>query len=366
MEGGLEHDYAPGQRPSALTVIGASAPGYPDLHQSSYSHGHGQLTNSLLGKSSDPAFKFGQTIDWNASCNLLDNLVDYTIVEDFVAAPPAAKRSNAASPTKPGVPSSPSTATSASASSPPPSTPAHKPAQTLSYSSAVAGPSATPTTAAAARHSYFPITAQQLQAARPHPYAFYNVQTHAWSILAPFPPRHSTLPPDASCVGVNVGLPPRHHYVHWQREVDPRFLLRQSEINTPTHQRTHVAINRRTFGGPSSSPYPDPESTSDNVWFIQASPETEWWDLYRCSVCSRAFTVSRPDEISSVLGLLLCQRFEEARRRNPSPDGPDITMREALDYIWKVLRNLLYRGERSAIPWTGTTFVKRMGDTQAG
>jgi hypothetical protein len=152
--------------------------------------------------------------------------------------------------------------------------------------------------------------------------------------------------------------------MHFYREVDPRFLLRETEVNASTYQQSQLATPRRTLGGPANLPFPNPEYANDPVWFADASPEQAWWDLHVCSVCRKAFTVSRLDDIPSVLGADLCQKFEEVRRQKPTPDGPDVTMREALDYIWKVLRNLLYRGERAGIPWTGATFLKRMGDSQ--
>ena len=348
--------------------------------------GHGQLLNSLLGKSNSPAFKFGNGFGWSTepSNELVSHLHDFDLNPDFQAQPvrgaprlPTGHLSSSTpNPTK--SPLQPKTLAGQTARVAPPSyssivSPTSEQVPTSTSASALAGTSVNPSSnssTAVDSPSKFSLPEEYLRLARPHPHAFFNTLSFSWTVITPYPPTPSSMQqlpelpkacPDMSGM-YDTSIPNGiHHYVRSRRRIDPRFILRPSEVE-PLLPSSSAPVSQ--FGGPSSSPFPAPLSPNDFSWRLRESPRDSWWDLYVCSRCRRAFTVSPENVITSILGSDLCRRFERARKASTNDGGSEaqrVAMREALDYLWKVLRNILFNGETSAIPSTGATFLKRMG-----
>lgn len=221
----------------------------------------------------------------------------------------------------------------------------------------------------------YKLTSDQLEAARPHPHALYNTKTHSWSIVTPVPPPSEAKSLDdtalrtANChhspTDEDVRKTPAHHYVRMPHQVDPKYILRQPDVQNPSSPLSQL-------GGPSSAPFPDPLNRDDASYYSPSTPRSQWWDLYVCSRCRNAFTLNlHQASIPSVFTRKVADDFVRARTATAKDQKPltqldkDQIVKDAIEYVWKVIRNVLYNEARSLIPVSGVTFVKRMGSSNA-
>lgn len=298
------------------TTISTNSHGWPDVH-SMYLWGHGQLPNILLGKSRNPDFALGSAFrDWRSKGGVVfaKDFVDYSVDLNFNGEPPA---SNQAAP-----------ASSATA-----------PQKPFSYSQAAASRSGQPSKVDAGTAAP-KLIAADLALATPHPHAYFNLGTFAWTVIAPLP--HHTSHPHGNHMGC-PGAPdraqngasqphPAHFYTCIARAVDPKYLLRPSTA-VFGHQRT--IGDPYCFGGPSLAPLPNPDNADDDCWKLPDSTSQEnCWHAYVCVGCRNAFTVSPRDVVPSVLGADLCHRFAFVRRQQ-AQEAKEEAVRDAIDYVWK-------------------------------
>ena len=358
-----------------------SAPGLPDVNMLDIT-GQGQLVASLLGNSRHPAFACGHGFrPWHDPIAYTRGLLEYDVNENFVCQsnPPRAEQPQQAQPqTVPaaapvsatpvapaGAGATPQTPQSLPQSltqeSAPGSYPTPQPPKAFTYSQAATArlpplpavathaPAVAPKSAAdapAAAPVRPRLNPELLHKARPHPHAFYNVQSHAWTIVTPFPPlnladrtifekpKYKAHQADTRCSGHVPGLArvadslpsEAHHYVWMPHQVDPRYILRPSQVNVgPSYPGDPPEL-----GGPSSLPLPDPAALQSQ----QDRGNRALWGFFLCSGCNQAVTVSPQDYVPSVVGRELCESFAKARAQE-TQDSKDIAVRDAVDYIWK-------------------------------
>ena len=304
------------------TTISHSAQGWPDVH-SMYTFGHGQLSNALVGQSRNPGFAFGSAFrGWKDGANFARYLVDYQINLSFegdVAAPAV----NVATATN----------------TPPPT-------KAFSYSQAAAASrSAQANSPQSQDPASLKLKTADLLLARPHPHAYFNLKTFAWTIIAPFPNHASELQSVIrGCPGESVQYPHRstepqvaHFYTLSQHAIDPKFILRPSGLSD---QRSRTLQDLHSLGGPSRQPIPNPANSDDGSWQLEVnSPLERCWDACVCANCRNAFTVSNQDCVQSFFGRELCDRFTWIRKQ-AATEGKDEAVRDAIDYLWKWVARL--------------------------
>jgi hypothetical protein len=328
-------------------------------------HGHGYLTNAILGHSKQPQFQLGSAFGWPHQFNP-KNLVDYTVNAAYVPWPSRSKTAAAAT----------STSTDAVASS------ALTPAGVRSYSQAVGRgspsqvvqqdqpPSTSETGSSQLQHQSGSENTEDtlqdssksrqtfgnatLESSRPHPNAYYNIATQAWTIIAPMSTESGEGQVSSTdlklCKGVHA-TKKTHHYVRIVNAVDPKFILRPSEVEIggqnslfdkrPEEKSLFDLDTQLTqeYGGPSSVPLPAPVAGTDPSWITPPTPYQLWWDLYICSGCRYSFTVSPPDYIPSVWGQNTWQQYIRERLEEEKAKGGEFDRNAVIlavqDYIWK-------------------------------
>ncbi|KAK9899710.1 cysteine proteinase [Cystobasidium minutum MCA 4210] len=342
--------------------------------------GHGYLPNAILGHSEHPDFRLGAAFDWPKTFNPQD-CMDYSLNSSFVPRPSASRAAAVAASTSQTSASSPSTPpttvrsySQALGSASPAQTPpvqgststgaGQAPARQPSANTPIVPPSKTFTN---------PFSNTSLEQARPHPNAYFNPRTLAWTVVAHMSQNGQTSSQDSiagQCQRAN-GEPLRtHHYVRLRRGIDPRFILRPSQPAAEPLQQNNLSTPSEgpSLGGPSSEPFPDPIDDSHACCWGQVSPPKNCWDLFVCSGCRNAFAVSPANVIPSVLGPSTYQAFTQARLAEEAAKSrrvdDAVVGLDAIEYLWKIIRNILYDNNRKGIPVQGTTFIKKLGESE--
>lgn len=324
---------------------------YPSVG-SMYVQGHGYLPNAILGHSSHPAFRLGAAFEWPEAFNAAD-LMNYTLNQSYEPRPSPSRVS--ANPTVAGAPSkstSPSTRSTVRSYSQ--AVGSASPAQS-STAQALQGGSSTgagqePTgqsSASAAPSSQSapnPFSNKSLAEARPHPQAYFNPKTLAWTVVTRIPKENETASTSAStggnCEGPNNTTLRTHHYIRMPRSIDPRFILRPTQLDAyPTYGHANEQTEEPSLGGPSAAPFPDPIDSSHACWSGPPSSPRNCWDLFVCSGCRNAFAVSPADAIPAVLQPSVFQAFVQARLEEeaakPQKADDASVILAAIEYLWK-------------------------------
>lgn len=313
--------------------------------------GHGYLPNAILGHSDHAGFQLGAAFGWPASFDAAA-LVDFNIdlKYSYVGRPTPSK----ASPNDITVTPSPairsysqaaSTAASSSASPAPASASTNTAAGHSPVRQSSAGGSlATPQRESSSSSSATRFTTASIEKARPHPHAYYNIASQAWTVITAIPQDRTNSQIQSSisgqCMINNHETRKTHHYVRVPKGIDPRFILRPSETNIgSSDQPMQSHGSEPPLGGPSSAPFPDPSDPTHACWSGPASSAASCWDMYVCSGCRNAFTVSPPDVIPSILGREACRSFVESRLAEEGPRSGQVNdlsvIAFAMEYMWK-------------------------------
>lgn len=368
---------SPPQLPQENMLQIASDPraGWPDPKRLEL-RGHGWLSAALVGMQGPSDLSLGSIIGWIDPkipyYDLEKRLVTFDINVDFqdfhkTKQPPSPLAVALADPSN-----SSDSATQLSNSRPfsyssAVSTAAHSNLHPQVQQALLAGP---PPVDYSARHIQAPKqpflrTAAELADHRPHPNAMYDVFKQEWHTLCVMPGNDTGFIPEVhKCRGTY----PSHFYIPLEGVVDPKFVLRPSQVQV---------AQLDGMGGPSALPFPDPTDPSDQCWSAQGSLATQRWNLFVCDGCRHA--VASSSHRNACPGVLqgLWQPFEEARREELTRQHADsgegrptflqyqASFQLSQEYLWKVLRNLLYQAERQAIPSSGTTYIRRMGKSLA-
>lgn len=381
--------------------------------------GHGWLQYALTGASQNPAFTLEAVLQWNgpetsgSASKFPSGIVAVDIIESFEAQKPISGTKSALPATPASAQVSQSSNSSQSptiinaqanlASSATQSETSQAPPKIFSYSQALntarpmsmpqssigSAPQSSTSSQVSAATSATPDTpvtayiksARELKMHVPHPHALYDSRRHAWLLMTPIPSlnnsnvnfdKTSDRCPGDSSRKMESRL--AHHYIRRSQCVDPKYILRTSSVQRP---------GLDGFAGPSVEPWVEPGNSTDPCWSVPTTPREYWLDAMICDGCRRAIAVTPlHNAIPSVLGYDVCSRFQSERmaellaiRRaggshslnSTFSEARDVQMdfREAVDYIWKVLRNLLFNGNSAHIPRSGATFTKRMGTGQS-
>lgn len=308
--------------------------------------GPGCLPNAILGHSAHEGFHLGHVFDWHAG--FAENLVDYAINPSFVCLPPPprprqASQFEASTSTLPVSPASPAPSSSSRSYSQALGTRSIPEKQTE-----LSGQEATTTASTAntpSKNRDGPqgngFSNKLLQESRPHPYAYYNVKSHAWTILAPWRQSPLRRREDTPATCNRPGNSRKtHHYIRVQRSIDPKLVLKQTDREENVSRQSGGVSVHTHLGGPSSAPWPDPTDHHDPAWLAPDTPSEGRWDLFICSGCRNAFTVSPEDYVPSCIGRQLCEEFGRYRIadvRSQTNDGQTdaAIIRSGLEYIWK-------------------------------
>jgi hypothetical protein len=187
-----------------------------------------------------------------------------------------------------------------------------------------------------------PATFDEIRLARPHPEAYYSLETHEWIVITKWPTPWATLGSHMAQMdrnGETCWAGASHAYGIVRNQIDPRFCLR-------------IGVDG-AFGGPALQGWPSDQSQVPTAFEPSAlvpvcptkSPSESFWDAYGCPVCtSVAAAVSLPGSIPAVLDGATMDAFVQSREPLPGANGSSANQRDlALDSLCYLYRYLLYR-----------------------
>ena len=212
-----------------------------------------------------------------------------------------------------------------------------------------------------------PLTADELELARPHPDAFYCPRQCCWRVVTPWPPHsaRSSVCPEPSARPSDAPL--AHYWVRVPRVVDPRFVLRVPSEGVEQRMATDEphADPADELGLPTFAPALPPGEAAVG----QATDPEHWWDLLVCARCRLAVTASGGEDgaCASLISRSLLDRlqadleepiFAAAGRKDTL--GRRLRMWSTINFL---VGNLLLRGSRRSVrngtlskrlPWSKT------------
>lgn len=226
-------------------------------------------------------------------------------------------------------------------------------------------------------------SAQDFALSRPHPNAFFSPQSHAWSVATPWPADQLTCSDSMRALKgkcpasdseilfdgqeeSDAGL--THRFVCLQKQVDPKYVLRNGSLkyNQSSGQPT---AEEWTSSTSEYGDIPNGQFSSDAT----PTPRSSHWPLYVCnntdSAHQLAVTTSPEAFVEMVCGSQLARDFEQAKFDNPplnasignaQPTHADV-MFAAWELLWRIIDNVLMKGEIRSLPITAKMFNSRIG-----
>ncbi|GAA5961224.1 hypothetical protein JCM3765_002875 [Sporobolomyces pararoseus] len=191
------------------------------------------------------------------------------------------------------------------------------------------------------------ITKAELDGIRPHPNLFFCCKTLSWCLFSELPP--SPIPITTAQVPL-WRFEPIHDY---RKAVKP-------------HEAIHQALYEDT-----KPPLPDPSLPFDPLSLRTAPhhsfprrnhPSLCWLKLsWAWSTTGKRILFSNQEFFPSVLGQEVWQNLLNARAESPGiSQTPAQAQASSVNFIWRALDDVLFKGETRALPIGGKTFRKSM------